>query len=232
MSQICLSTALLFLLVILVDSTAVYEHHTQDQGLETSHRRRLEKRSLIDLVSVFIDAVATVAELFKGMGFDEIKGLAQTMSQMMISGRQLENHTVEVFPTQVLKEENKADSKPAFCLEPKLTGHGKASRPRYFYNAETGHCEPFTYGDLGGNKNNFVTEEECMKTCGQEAGSLCSSYFVRLYLESLLVSLPTPDFSIPYNVICLTCMVVVLCHGSSYNLFSHTFHIRELRKVA
>ncbi|KAM9683369.1 trophoblast Kunitz domain protein 1-like [Dama dama] len=156
MSQICLSTALLFLLVILVDSTAVYEHHTQDQ----------------------------------------------------------------------------ADSKPAFCLEPKLTGHGKASRPRYFYNAETGHCEPFTYGDLGGNKNNFVTEEECMKTCGQEAGSLCSSYFVRLYLESLLVSLPTPDFSIPYNVICLTCMVVVLCHGSSYNLFSHTFHIRELRKVA
>ncbi|KAF4023683.1 hypothetical protein G4228_015282 [Cervus hanglu yarkandensis] len=124
MSQLRLSTALLFLLVILVDSTPVYEHHTQDQG------------------------------------------------QMMISGRQLENHTVEVFPTQVLKEENKADSKPAFCLEPKLTGHGKASRPRYFYNAETGHCEPFTYGDLGGNKNNFVTEEECMKTCGQEAGSL------------------------------------------------------------
>ena len=28
------------------------------------------------------------------------------------------------------------------------------------------------------------------------------SYFVRLYLESLLVSLPTPDFSIAYNVIC------------------------------
>ncbi|XP_065775876.1 trophoblast Kunitz domain protein 1-like [Muntiacus reevesi] len=171
MSQLCLSTALLFLLVILVDSTPVYEHHTQDQGLETSHRRRLEKRSLIDLVSVFIDAVAIVAELFKGMGFDEIKGLAQTMSQMMISGRQLENHTVEVFPTQALKEENKADSKPAFCLEPKLTGHGKASRPRYFYNAETGHCEPFTYCGLGGNKNNFVSEEECMKTCSQEAGS-------------------------------------------------------------
>ena len=65
-----------------------------------------------------------------------------------------------------------ADSKPAFCLEPKLTGHSKALRPRYFYNAETGHCERFNYGGLGGNKNNFVTEEECMKTCGQEAGSL------------------------------------------------------------
>nr|XP_014337904.1 PREDICTED: trophoblast Kunitz domain protein 1 isoform X4 [Bos mutus] len=143
MNRLCLSAALLFLLVILVDSTPVYEHHTQDQ----------------------------VAELLKGMGFDEIKGLPQTMSQMMISGRQLENHAVEVFPTQMLREENK-DSKPAFCLEPKVTGHSKSSWPRYFYNAETGHCEQFTYGGLGGNKNNFITEEECMKTCGQGAGSL------------------------------------------------------------
>uniref|UniRef100_A0A8B9XTL6 BPTI/Kunitz inhibitor domain-containing protein n=1 Tax=Bos mutus grunniens TaxID=30521 RepID=A0A8B9XTL6_BOSMU len=132
MNQLCLSAALLFLLVILVDSTPVYEHHTQDQG-----RSRLT-----------------------------------SPLQMMISGRQLENHAVEVFPTQMLREENKADSKPAFCLEPKVTGHSKSSWPRYFYNAETGHCEQFTYGGLGGNKNNFITEEECMKTCGQGAGSL------------------------------------------------------------
>ncbi|XP_068843180.1 trophoblast Kunitz domain protein 1-like [Capricornis sumatraensis] len=144
MSWLCLSAALLFLLVILVDSTPVYEHHTQDQ----------------------------VAKLFKGMGFDEIKGLAQTMTLMMISGRQLENHTVVVFPAPVLKEENKADSKPAFCLEPKVTGHGTALRPRYFYNAETGDCEQFTYGGLGGNKNNFLTSEDCMKTCSQGAGYL------------------------------------------------------------
>uniref|UniRef100_A0A4W2EF37 Trophoblast Kunitz domain protein 1-like n=1 Tax=Bos indicus x Bos taurus TaxID=30522 RepID=A0A4W2EF37_BOBOX len=132
MNRLCLSAALLFLLVILVDSTPVYEHHTQDQG-----RSRLT-----------------------------------SPLQMMISGRQLENHAVEVFPTQTLREENKADSKPAFCLEPKVTGHSKSSWPRYFYNAETGHCEQFTYGGLGGNKNNFITEEECMKTCGQGAGSL------------------------------------------------------------
>ena len=65
-----------------------------------------------------------------------------------------------------------ADSKPVFCLEPKVTGHGKALRPRYFYNAETGDCEQFTYGGLGGNKNNFLTLEDCMKTCSQGAGSL------------------------------------------------------------
>ena len=65
-----------------------------------------------------------------------------------------------------------ADSRPAFCLEPKVVGHGTTKMPRYFYDAKTGHCEPFTYGSLGGNKNNFLTIEDCMKTCGQGAGSL------------------------------------------------------------
>lgn len=54
-----------------------------------------------------------------------------------------------------------------------------------------------------------------------------SSYFVRLYTEPLLVSLPTPDFSMPYNVICLTCTVVAVCYGSFYNLLTRTFHIEE-----
>lgn len=37
---------------------------------------------------------------------------------------------------------------------------------------------------------------------------------------SLLLSLPTPDFSMPYNVIILTCTVVALCFGSMFNLLS------------
>ncbi|XP_006839316.1 PREDICTED: GPI transamidase component PIG-T isoform X4 [Chrysochloris asiatica] len=57
-----------------------------------------------------------------------------------------------------------------------------------------------------------------------------SSYFVRLYTEPLLVSLPTPDFSMPYNVICLTCTVVAVCYGSFYNLLTRTFHIEEPSK--
>uniref|UniRef100_F7FDU1 Phosphatidylinositol glycan anchor biosynthesis class T n=1 Tax=Macaca mulatta TaxID=9544 RepID=F7FDU1_MACMU len=56
-----------------------------------------------------------------------------------------------------------------------------------------------------------------------------SNYFVRLYTEPLLVNLPTPDFSMPYNVICLTCTVVAVCYGSFYNLLTRTFHIEEPR---
>ncbi|KAM3618033.1 uncharacterized protein V6R79_014333 [Siganus canaliculatus] len=54
-----------------------------------------------------------------------------------------------------------------------------------------------------------------------------SSYFVRVYTEPLLVNLPTPDFSMPYNVICLTCTVVAVGYGSLYNLLTRSFQIDE-----
>uniref|UniRef100_A0A8C7HMK5 Phosphatidylinositol glycan anchor biosynthesis class T n=1 Tax=Oncorhynchus kisutch TaxID=8019 RepID=A0A8C7HMK5_ONCKI len=50
-----------------------------------------------------------------------------------------------------------------------------------------------------------------------------SSYFMRVYTEPLLVNLPTPDFSMPYNVICLTCTVMAVDYGSLYNLLTRTF---------
>ena len=65
-----------------------------------------------------------------------------------------------------------AAPKPALCLEPKVTGGCNAVMTRYFYNAQTGLCEPFVYGGCEGNGNNFEKLEDCMKTCSQEAGSL------------------------------------------------------------
>jgi len=43
-------------------------------------------------------------------------------------------------------------------------------------------------------------------------------YFTRIHTEALLVSLPTPDFSMPYNVICLVSTVVSLAFGPIHNL--------------
>jgi GPI-anchor transamidase subunit T len=45
-----------------------------------------------------------------------------------------------------------------------------------------------------------------------------SSYFLRIHTESLLINLPTPDFSMPYNVICLACTVVALAFGPLHNM--------------
>lgn len=44
------------------------------------------------------------------------------------------------------------------------------------------------------------------------------SYFIQIHTESLLLSLPTPDFSMPYNVICLTCTVIALAFGPIHSV--------------
>ncbi|XP_068608097.1 GPI transamidase component PIG-T [Brachionichthys hirsutus] len=74
--------------------------------------------------------------------------------------------------------------------------------------------------------NTNITEERPLFSnffpCREE-----SSYFVRVYTEPLLVNLPTPDFSMPYNVICLTCTVVAVGYGSLYNLLTRSFQVEE-----
>ncbi|PIK54259.1 putative GPI transamidase component PIG-T-like [Apostichopus japonicus] len=42
--------------------------------------------------------------------------------------------------------------------------------------------------------------------------------FIRIYTEPLLLQLPLPDFSMPYNVICLVCTVFAIAFGSIHNL--------------
>ena len=41
---------------------------------------------------------------------------------------------------------------------------------------------------------------------------------MRIYSEPILVTLSTPDFSMPYNVICFVCTIVAIGFGSLYNL--------------
>uniref|UniRef100_A0A8B9XPL3 BPTI/Kunitz inhibitor domain-containing protein n=1 Tax=Bos mutus grunniens TaxID=30521 RepID=A0A8B9XPL3_BOSMU len=173
MNRLCLSAALLFLLVILVDSTLVNIHHIQHEGLETSHRRGPKKHSTKDMIKNIIRGVATGANFLQLRGEERALRLRTgATGHVKTSGAQLKNHTVEESPTFNTQQLILTDSRPAFCLEPKVVGHGTTKMPRYFYNAKTGHCEPFTYGSLGGNKNNFLTLEDCMETCGQGAGSL------------------------------------------------------------
>ncbi|GAA5799969.1 hypothetical protein HPULCUR_005390 [Helicostylum pulchrum] len=52
----------------------------------------------------------------------------------------------------------------------------------------------------------------------------------RIYTDTLLVSLPTPDFSMPYNVITLTCTVIALFFGSIFNLLIRNFTVVEVKK--
>ncbi|XP_060253041.1 pancreatic trypsin inhibitor isoform X1 [Ovis aries] len=60
--------------------------------------------------------------------------------------------------------------RPDFCLEPPYTGPCKARMIRYFYNARSGFCETFIYGGCKAKRNNFKSEEDCMRTCGDDIG--------------------------------------------------------------
>ncbi|KAJ3555610.1 hypothetical protein NM688_g2479 [Phlebia brevispora] len=51
----------------------------------------------------------------------------------------------------------------------------------------------------------------------------------RLYSPTLLVDLATPDFSMPYNVIIMSCTLIALIFGSVFNLLTRKFVIVSLR---
>ncbi|XP_045018531.1 trophoblast Kunitz domain protein 1 isoform X3 [Bubalus bubalis] len=155
----------------------------ENKGVETSQKRVLEKRSVVHVVKSILGGVIKGTKIF-GKGASILTGLAEIVKkalkgQVMISRIQFDNHTQEELPTlnmeySALNEENKVSPAfmPAFCMEPKFVGVCKASMTRYFYNAQTGHCELFVYSGCGGNENNFPTLEECMKTCYPKAQSL------------------------------------------------------------
>lgn len=54
----------------------------------------------------------------------------------------------------------------------------------------------------------------------------------RMYTPTLLIDLPTPDFSMPYNVIILSCTLITLIFGSVFNLLIRRWVIVPLEDNA
>jgi len=54
---------------------------------------------------------------------------------------------------------------PHVCEQPQKTGSCKASLTRFFFNIESQECKSFTYGGCNGNANNFLSMQDCKKTC-------------------------------------------------------------------
>ncbi|CAM4614137.1 kunitz-type protease inhibitor 2 isoform X2 [Lepidochelys kempii] len=58
-----------------------------------------------------------------------------------------------------------APGPPELCLLPKVVGKCRAAFPRWWYNATSQACQPFTYGGCGANLNNFLVEDDCRARC-------------------------------------------------------------------
>ncbi|KAK5622764.1 hypothetical protein CRENBAI_025123 [Crenichthys baileyi] len=64
----------------------------------------------------------------------------------------------------------------SYCMAPVKVGPCRASFPRWHYKAETGSCEKFIYGGCKPNKNNYLSEGECMSACRGVTVSLERSF--------------------------------------------------------
>lgn len=52
-----------------------------------------------------------------------------------------------------------------YCVPKADTGLCRAAFTRWYYNTETNSCDIFIFGGCKGNKNNYVSKEECMHYC-------------------------------------------------------------------
>ncbi|XP_022594186.1 papilin-like [Seriola dumerili] len=51
------------------------------------------------------------------------------------------------------------------CKVEPQAGPCRAAFQHWYYNSRTSNCEPFIYGGCRGNKNNYISKENCMATC-------------------------------------------------------------------
>ncbi|XP_004690350.1 PREDICTED: kunitz-type protease inhibitor 2 [Condylura cristata] len=54
------------------------------------------------------------------------------------------------------------------CAAKALTGPCRAAFQRWYFDAEKNSCDRFIYGGCRGNKNSYLSEEECMQRCSDK----------------------------------------------------------------
>jgi hypothetical protein len=67
-----------------------------------------------------------------------------------------------------------ADSAAATCTLPPDPGPCEAAFESFFFNAETGRCETFTYGGCDGNANRFDSADRCVAECAPDHEAPCT----------------------------------------------------------
>ena len=62
-----------------------------------------------------------------------------------------------------------------------------------------------------------------------QTGQRSQALYQRMYTSPLLVDLATPDFSMPYHVIIMTCTLITLIFGTIFNLMTRRFVVLRIK---
>ena len=119
----------------------------------------LSESSLSDLVTP-IKSVASRLERFKS-DFKERKLGSLTPSPSLF----LHQSAITSSSTQAISA-TEIPNKQSVCHLPKHFGTCLTESIRYFHDPSTNSCRKFRYSGCGGNGNNFLSGEECVRTCG------------------------------------------------------------------
>ena len=57
-------------------------------------------------------------------------------------------------------------------MMPMSAGPCRRENTRYYYDVTTGQCVEFTYSGCGGNRNNFRSQEACVRACGNGTATI------------------------------------------------------------
>lgn len=86
-------------------------------------------------------------------------------------------------------------------LEPDV-GACRGAYRRFYYNPSKQACEAFEYGGCRGNQNNFLTNENCMSTCGITRNQPSNR---RLQPSNLPVDCELSDFNSEWSACSVSC---------------------------
>uniref|UniRef100_A0A8C4RE47 Serine peptidase inhibitor, Kunitz type, 2 n=1 Tax=Erpetoichthys calabaricus TaxID=27687 RepID=A0A8C4RE47_ERPCA len=107
-----------------------------------------------------------------------------------------------------------------YCLTEPVGGFCKASMPRYFYNSNAKMCQTFIYGGCMGNKNNYLTKEECQAKCAETvAPKAVTENIPEAYKEPVAPKALTENIPEAYKERCMVKRETGPCRASFMNWY-------------
>ena len=125
-------------------------------GPDLGTKADLSESSLSDLVTP-IKSVASRLERFKSEFKERKRGSLTPSPSLFLQSTSSSTQTISA--TEV-------PNKQSVCHLPKHFGTCLTESIRYFHDPGSNSCRKFRYSGCGGNGNNFLSGEECVRTCG------------------------------------------------------------------